>query len=139
MNATRATFILGLLLFIPFVTMAQKAVKPRSVDLSNRTFIIGEQVEPINDENNYRTYFIFYKDGKAIYRGMRGDVILKDSPVGWQFAGDSLSLLPGSFIVKAEGKTQIIERDALRYSVKETPTGYLLQGKGHDMILTEVK
>ena len=139
MPIRQTTYILALFFFTPFLTLGQKTVKPRPIDLSNRTFIIGEKIEAIKNKDDYHTYFIFYKDGKAIYRGTRGDVILKDSPVGWQLVGDTLSLLPGSFIIRAEGKTQMIERDAIRHFIKKTPTGYLLQDKSGQMLLTEVK
>ncbi|GAB3552327.1 hypothetical protein GCM10027577_34260 [Spirosoma fluminis] len=109
------------------------------VDLSNKIFLIGTEGDTSKAGNDLHLLFLFYKDGNATFRTKRGSTIIKDSPISWRFTGDSLYLQPGSISLQAEGKTQIIDREPMKYFIVKAPSGYLLKGKDDQMLLIEQK
>ncbi|QMW01317.1 hypothetical protein [Spirosoma foliorum] len=143
MSARKTVCLLALLLSIPFLALAQKVANSelatKVIDLSNKTFLIGEEGDTSNAGNDLHLLFLFYKDGAATFRTKRGDRIIKDSPINWRFIGDSLCLLPSSISLQAEGKTQLIDRESMKYSIVKTPSGYILKGKDDQMFLVEQK
>jgi hypothetical protein len=48
-------------------------------------------------------------------------------------------LIPSAFTIEAAGKTQRIERKAIKYAFAKVSGGYLLKRKGEQKLLTEVK
>lgn len=143
MSAHKTVCFLTLLLSTPFLALGQKVtdskLATKVVDLSNKTFLIGEEGDTSKVGNDLHLLFLFYKDGNATFRTKRGSTMIKDSPISWRFIGDSLYLQPGSISLQAEGKTQIIDREPMKYFVVKAPSGYLLKGKNDQMLLIEQK
>jgi hypothetical protein len=143
MSTRPALVSVALLVGTPFLTWGQQGA-PAGLAMAesgfaNKTFLIGEagaERQPLNDTHSY---FIFQPNGSAIYRGTRGTTVLKDSPLGWRIVGDSLCLIPSAFTIEAAGKTQRIEREAIKYAFAKVSGGYLLKRKGEQKLLTEVK
>lgn len=143
MSARKTACLLTLLLSAPFLSLGQKITNSKLatkvIDLSNKTFIIGEESDTSKAGNNLYLLLLFYKDGSATFRTKRGNTIIKDSPISWRFTGDSLCLQPNSISLQAEGKTQTIDREPMKYFVVKAPDGYLLKGKDDQMLLVEQK
>lgn len=99
MSARKTVCLLALLLSAPFLTLGQKVVQSelvtKGIDLSNKTFMIGEERDTSKAGNDLHLFFLFYKDGNAMFRAKIGNTIIQDSPISWQFTGDSLCLKPG--------------------------------------------
>ncbi|TDN37224.1 hypothetical protein A8B98_04925 [Hymenobacter sp. UV11] len=128
---------------MPFLTWGQQAT-PTGFPIaengfSNKTFLIGEAGGKRPSANDVHDYFIFQPDGRALFRETRGTTVLKDSPLGWRLAGDSLYFLPSAVTLEAAGKTQRIEREAIKYAVTKVSGGYLLKRKEEQRLLTEVQ
>jgi len=136
-------YLLAVLVFIPFLALGQKAVNSvltiGVIDLSDKTFILGEEGEVSKTGNDFNLYIIFHKEGRATFRGKRGNTITKDSPLNWRFVGDSLYLQPGPITIEAEGKTQLIDREPMKYAIVKAPGGYILKQKDDQMLLFELK
>lgn len=62
------------------------------IDLSNKTFSIGEGGDFIKTGDDLHLFLIFHQDGSVTFRAKRGNTITKDSPLSWRFVGDSLYL-----------------------------------------------
>ncbi|WP_460983585.1 hypothetical protein [Spirosoma fluminis] len=143
MSAHKTVCFLTLLLSAPFLALGQKVIDSKLatkvVDLSNKIFLIGTEGDTSKAGNDLHLLFLFYKDGNATFRTKRGSTIIKDSPISWRFTGDSLYLQPGSISLQAEGKTQIIDREPMKYFIVKAPSGYLLKGKDDQMLLIEQK
>lgn len=143
MPTRKTVCLLTLLLSAPFLALGQKAANSELVikvnDLSNKTFLIGEEGDTSKAGNDLQLLFLFHKDGSAMFRTKRGNTIIKDSPISWRFTGDSLYLQPSSISLQAEGKTQMIDREPMKYFVVKAPGGYLLKGKDDQMLLIEQK
>ena len=143
MSVCKTVCLLTLLLSAPFLSLGQKVTNSKLatkvIDLSNKTFIIGEEGDTSKAGNDFQLLFLFYKDGSATFRTKRGNIIIKDSPTSWRFTGDSLCLQLSSMSLQAEGKTQIIDREPMKYFVVKAPGGYLLKGKDDQMLLVEQK
>ncbi|WP_020605201.1 hypothetical protein [Spirosoma spitsbergense] len=139
----RIVYLLVVLFFIPFLALGQKAGTPglttQTINLSDKTFIIDEEAETNKAGNDLHLFLIFHKDGKAIFRGKRGNMVTKDSPLGWQLVGDSLYLQHDPISLEADGKTQYIAREPIKYAIIKTPNGYLLTDKDSQMRLFEIK
>jgi hypothetical protein len=134
---------IALLVFTPFLTLGQKAVNSELItkasDLSNKTFIIREEGDYIKSGKDLHLLFIFHKDGNATFRVKKGNTITKDSPLSWRFVRDSLCLQTSPMAMEMEGKTQIIDREPMKYAIVKTPSGHLLKGKDDQMLLVELK
>ncbi len=143
MPARKTICLLSLLLSAPFITSAQKIANPKlainPIDLSNKTFLIWAEEDTSKAGKDLNLLFLFYKDGNATFRAKRGTTILKDSPISWRFKDDSLCLQPSPISMEADGKTQIIEREPMKYFIVKAPGGYLLKGKNDQMLLVEHK
>ncbi len=143
MFAHKTVCLLTLLFSVPFQTLGQKVANSELIinvtDLSNKTFLIREQGDTSKADNDLHLLFLFYKDGKATFRTKRGNTMIKDSPISWRITGDSLCLQPSSVSLHAEGKTQLIDREPMKYFLVKAPGGYLLKGKDDQMLLVEKK
>lgn len=143
MSVPKTVCLLTLLLSASFLALGQNVVNSKLVikvtDLSNKTFLIGEEGDTSKAGNDLHLLFLFNKDGSATFRTRRGNTIIKDSSISWRFIGDSLYLQPISISLQAEGKTQIIDREPMKYFVVKAPGGYLLKGKNDQMLLVEQK
>lgn len=144
MSACKIGCLLSLLLSAPFLSLGQKVanseLSTKVIDLSNKTFIIGEEEDSTKTGNDLHLFLIFHKDGNATFRAKRGNTISKDSPLSWRFVGDSLYLQTGPISIESEGKTQIIDREPMKYAVIISPDGYLLlKRKDEQMLLVELK
>ncbi|MGI4736420.1 MAG: hypothetical protein ACRYG7_14680 [Janthinobacterium lividum] len=133
----------ALLVGTPLLTQGQQAVPaglpPVASGLAGKTFLIDEADPAGKAANDAQFYFIFQPDGRAVFRRTRGQAVLKDSPLGWRMAVDSLFLIPGAVLLEAAGTTQRIERAVSSYAVTKVCGGYLLQGKAAQILLMEVK
>ena len=143
MSACKTVCFLTLLISAPFLSLGQRVANSKLatkvIDLSNKTFIIGEEGDTSKAGNDLHLLFLFYKDGSATFRTKKGNTIIKDSPISWRFTGDSLYLQPSSISLQAEGKTQIIAREPMKYFVVKALGGYILKGKDDKMLLVEQK
>jgi hypothetical protein len=130
-----------LLLSAPFLASGQKVASTelatKGINLTNKTFFMGEEGDTSKTGNDLHLLFLFHKDGRATFRTKRGTTIIKDSPLSWRFTGDSLWLQPSPISLEADGKAQIIERDPMKYFIVKAPGGYLLKGKTDRMLLIE--
>ncbi|MCX6216915.1 hypothetical protein [Spirosoma sp.] len=145
MSADKTIYLLVVLLSAPFLASAQKvantklATKVNAIDLTNKVFLMGEEGDTSEAGKDLHLFFLFHKEGRATFRTQRGNTIIKDSPLSWRFTGDSLWLQPSPISLEADGKTQLIERDPIKYYLIKTPSGYLLKGKADQMHLIEQK
>jgi len=143
MFVCQALLLAALLLGMPLFTWGQQPTPASSATaergLVNKTFLIGTASAAHQPTNDIHTYFIFQAEGRAIYRGARGTAVLKESPLGWRVVGDSLYLIPSAFSIEAEGKTQRIEREVVKYALLKVAGGYLLKRKEEQTLLAEVK
>ncbi|GAB4038843.1 hypothetical protein [Spirosoma jeollabukense] len=143
MPTRQAIYLLALLVFTPFLALGQNIANSGSttsrIDLSDKTFILGEKGKVSKTENDFNLYLIFHKDGRATFRGKRGNMITKDSPLSWRFVGDSLYLQPSSIAVEAEGNTQLIDREPTKFAIVKAPSGYILKEKDDQMLWIELK
>ena len=111
----------------------------RTIDLANKTFIMREVGEVGKTGNDLDLYLIFHKNGSATFRVKRSGTVIKDNPLSWRFVGDSLYIQNGSIKITAEGKTQTIDREAMKYAVEKAPDGYLLKEKDIQTFWFELK
>jgi hypothetical protein len=143
MSVRSLLFLVAWLTSVPCLTWGQQVAsshsQPTVSDFSKKTFEIGAPEENRTADNDYHQYFLFQPDGRAIFRGSRGNKVLKDSPLGWKLVGDSLYLQPGPIMLEAEGETQRIDRDPIKYAVTKVSGGFLLTRKQEKMLLREVK
>ncbi|MVM34565.1 hypothetical protein GO755_31340 [Spirosoma sp. HMF4905] len=143
MYIDQTVYLFVLLVFTPFLTLGQKVTNSglmsRAISLSDKTFIIGEEGEASKTGNDLNLYLIFHKDGSATFRAKRGNTITKENPLSWQFVGDSLYIQNSPITIQAEGKMQTIDREPMKYFTVKAPGGYVLKGKGDQMLLIELK
>lgn len=143
MSACKPVCLLALLLSVPFLALGQKVANSewatKVIDLSNKTFMIGEEGDTSKAGHDLHLLFLFHKEGIATFRTKRGNKIIKDSSISWRFTGDSLCLQPSSISLQAEGKAQLIDREPMKYFIVKAPGGYLLKGKDDQMFLVEQK
>ena len=139
----RIVCLLVVLFFVPFLALGQKAgtsgLTTQTINLSDKIFIIDEIGETEKAGNNLHLFLIFHKDGRATFRGKRGNIVTKDSPLGWQLVGDSLYLQHDPISLTADGKTQYITREPIKYAILKIPDGYLLTDKDGPTRLFEIK
>ncbi|GAB3960661.1 hypothetical protein GCM10028805_58300 [Spirosoma harenae] len=126
--------LLTLLLSTPFLASGQKVI-----DLTNKTFIMELEGDTTKAGNDLQLLLLFHKDARATFRTKRGTTIIKDSPLSWRFTGDSLWLQPRSISFEAGGKTQLIDREIMKFFIVKTSGGYLLKRKDDQMLLVEQK
>ena len=143
MSARQTVCLLSLLVFIPFFTLGQKVANSelttKVIDLSNKTFSIGEGGDFIKTGDDLHLFLIFHQDGSVTFRAKRGNTITKDSPLSWRFVGDSLYLQTSPISIESGGKTQLIDREPMKYAIVKAPGGYLLKQKDDQMLLIELK
>jgi hypothetical protein len=118
---------------------AQLKLTTQIIDLSDKTFIIDEEGEINKTGDDLHLFLLFHKNGSATFRPKKGNMITKDSPLSWRLVGDSLYLQQGPISLVADGKTQSIVREPMKYAIVKTPGGYLLREKDSQMLLFEVK
>jgi hypothetical protein len=134
---------LSLLFYIPFLSLGQNVnnlkLTVKETDIAGKTFALNKEEKISETGNELNLYLIFYKDGNAIFRGKKGNTITKDNPLSWRFVGDSLYIQSGPLKITAEGVTQTIDREPMKYAIEKVPGGYLLKDKNGPMQLFEVK
>jgi len=134
---------LSLMGSIPSLSLGQKITNSelavKETDFSDKTFTVGEEEIVSKTGNELNLYLIFHKDGSAIFRGKRGNTITKDNPLSWRFVGDSLYIQNGPVSITADGVTQTIDREPMKYAIEKAPDGYLLKDKSGQMQLFKLK
>ncbi|SFF34518.1 hypothetical protein [Spirosoma endophyticum] len=118
---------------------AQVKLTSQTIDLTDKTFIIDEEGEISKTGDDLHLFLLFHKNGNATFRPKRGSMITKDSPLSWRLVGDSLYLQQAPISLVADGKTQSITREPMKYAIIKTSRGYLLKEKDSQMLLFEIK
>jgi hypothetical protein len=143
MHSRLTICFLSLLFYVPFLSLGQNITNSKltvkEMDIVGKTFAFNKEEKISETGNELNLYLIFYKDGNAIFRGKRGNTITKDNPLSWRFVGDSLYIQNGPLEITAEGVTQTIDREPMKYAIEKVPGGYLLKAKYGQRQLFEVK